>query len=229
VAKAVDRRLTVQEREAVSALNAWLLGSAQFATLVVDTHGYILYSNERADVILEQRDGLLREDGALRLTRETNQAQWRQALRRSNHAHAGTNPVVVRVDRAAGGRPLALLVITPNSARLVADLRIVLINDTSKRMSVRPEWVAALLGITPAEARVVALVAQGLSVEEISTALNVAAGTVRVHLRNVFRKLNVNRQSDLVAMVLGSGAIMYASGAQADPVGKLARSASSRR
>jgi DNA-binding CsgD family transcriptional regulator len=56
--------------------------------------------------------------------------------------------------------------------------------------------------VTKGEARVLALVAEGMSAEDIGATLSIATATVRVHLRNVYRKLKINRQSDLVATIL---------------------------
>jgi 3-dehydroquinate dehydratase len=51
-----------------------------------------------------------------------------------------------------------------------------------------------------------------MAVQDLGTAVNITPGTVRVHLRNVYRKLNVRRQSDLVAMVLGATAVFGSCG-----------------
>lgn len=57
--------------------------------------------------------------------------------------------------------------------------------------------VAALYGLTPAETRVFALVADGRTPAEAADALGVAASTLRTHLLRVYTKLGVHRQSDL--------------------------------
>jgi hypothetical protein len=49
-----------------------------------------------------------------------------------------------------------------------------------------------------------------MSAEDIGASLQIATATVRVHLRNVYRKLKINRQSDLVATILKSIMPMYA-------------------
>ena len=57
----------------------------------------------------------------------------------------------------------------------------------------------ASLSLTPREEEVVNLVLQGHSTESISRALRVAVGTVRVHRRNIHRKLDVRSQAGLFA------------------------------
>jgi DNA-binding NarL/FixJ family response regulator len=51
--------------------------------------------------------------------------------------------------------------------------------------------------LTPREAQLVSLVAQGLSNKEIATSLDLTPGTVKVYLSRVFKKLNLNDRLDL--------------------------------
>jgi DNA-binding CsgD family transcriptional regulator len=58
-----------------------------------------------------------------------------------------------------------------------------------------------LLGLTPAEARIAALVGGGESPREAADALGVTYNTVRSSLKLVFDKLGVGRQSELARVV----------------------------
>ena len=58
-----------------------------------------------------------------------------------------------------------------------------------------------LLGLTPAEARAATLVGSGLAPREAAQILGNAESTVRVHLERVYQKLEINRQSELAAVV----------------------------
>jgi len=60
-------------------------------------------------------------------------------------------------------------------------------------------------GLTPAEARVVAQLALGRSLEEISTRTGVRESTLRTQIKSIFAKVGVARQADLVRVAL-SGA-----------------------
>ena len=62
------------------------------------------------------------------------------------------------------------------------------------------DLVAALYGLTPAEARVFAAIAHGHTPAEAAAVLGVAPSTLRTHLLRVFDKLGVHRQSDLVRL-----------------------------
>ncbi|QKD00915.1 LuxR family transcriptional regulator [Mesorhizobium loti R88b] len=60
--------------------------------------------------------------------------------------------------------------------------------------------VAALFGLTPAEARVFEQIAAGRTVEETSDALDIGRSTVRTHLLRLFEKTGVRRQAELVQL-----------------------------
>ncbi|WP_049802338.1 helix-turn-helix transcriptional regulator [Mesorhizobium opportunistum] len=60
--------------------------------------------------------------------------------------------------------------------------------------------VAALFGLTPAEARVFEQIAAGRTVEETSDVLDIGRSTVRTHLLRLFEKTGVRRQAELVQL-----------------------------
>jgi DNA-binding CsgD family transcriptional regulator len=60
--------------------------------------------------------------------------------------------------------------------------------------------VAALFGLTPAEARVFEHIVAGRTVAETSDALKIERSTVRTHLLRLFEKTGVRRQAELVQL-----------------------------
>jgi DNA-binding NarL/FixJ family response regulator len=64
------------------------------------------------------------------------------------------------------------------------------------------EWLMDYYKLTPTEYRVVTLMAEGLSVNEIAERTNTAVYTVRTHVRNIYGKCQVNHLAGLMATVL---------------------------
>jgi DNA-binding CsgD family transcriptional regulator len=60
--------------------------------------------------------------------------------------------------------------------------------------------------LTPAEQRVVALVAEGLTTRQIGDRLHISSFTVDSHLRHVYQKLGVNSRVQLTKQVINHGA-----------------------
>jgi len=61
-----------------------------------------------------------------------------------------------------------------------------------------------LYQLTPAEASLAVLLGEGLTLEESATRLGVSRNTARSHLRAVFAKTGVKRQTALVQLLLCS-------------------------
>jgi len=63
-----------------------------------------------------------------------------------------------------------------------------------------PENMTAL---TPRERQIMRLVSEGLSNKEIGRRLNIVDGTIKVHLHNIFQKLEVRNRTVLAALAMG--------------------------
>jgi DNA-binding NarL/FixJ family response regulator len=87
-------------------------------------------------------------------------------------------------------------VIEPISAQLLLEYL---------RQRVLPESSAAgpIADLTSREEQVLALVRRGLSNKEIALALDISLGTVRAHLRTIFRKLDVSSRAAAAAAAAG--------------------------
>src|SRR5579859_2680342 len=64
-----------------------------------------------------------------------------------------------------------------------------------------PEILQALFDLSPAEARVAAMIAEGQSVKAIAEQLAVQPNTIRVQLKAVFSKTGTGRQPELVSLL----------------------------
>ena len=67
-----------------------------------------------------------------------------------------------------------------------------------------PELLQALFDLTPAESRVTQLILEGKSVDLIATATGNSHNTIRTHLKSVFLKTGVQRQTELVRLLCGT-------------------------
>ena len=60
----------------------------------------------------------------------------------------------------------------------------------------------ALAGLTERECQIVKLVSAGLPNKEVGRWLNLTAGTVKVHLHNIFSKLAIKKRAALTALAV---------------------------
>ena len=116
---------------------------------------------------------------------------------------------VAREDRLS---PLTVMVHPgPEVQHINAPLRrsaIVVMRDPGQRATVSAEVVSRLFALTPAEATLAALLAQGSDLDEAATELGIRRNTARSHLQSIFMKTDVKRQSELVRMILSSVATL---------------------
>jgi len=74
--------------------------------------------------------------------------------------------------------------------------------DSGENRTIIAEKVSALFGprITPREVQVVARILEGHSSDSIARSLGIAVGTVRIHRRNVYAKLQISSQQELFSI-----------------------------
>ena len=68
-----------------------------------------------------------------------------------------------------------------------------------------PEEQLAILGVTPREIEIISLVVSGLSNRQIEDRLFISRHTVKNHLHNIFRKLDINSRMQLVVTLKNLG------------------------
>ena len=61
--------------------------------------------------------------------------------------------------------------------------------------------VAAARGLSPREAEVLVFLARGFTPAYIAKSLVLSVSTVRTHVRNIYRKLNVNKREELIHLI----------------------------
>ncbi|TDL74833.1 response regulator transcription factor [Palleronia sediminis] len=76
------------------------------------------------------------------------------------------------------------------------------LSDPERPQALDAATLRQLFDLTPTEACVARLVAEGLRRDQVAERLGVSGTTVAFHLRNIFDKTGTRRQADLVALIL---------------------------
>jgi len=212
-------RQFVRVRQALAAADALgagltgLLDNGRIGVVQLDRRGRVLAANAPALDILRRGDGLSDRDGVLRAWLPADRSRLQRLLGRAlpdlwGEAPSGGSMTV----RRPSSRSRLGLHVSPVGdpaadfgARRVAAL--VLVIDPAGGQRVDPARVAAMLGLTPSEARVSALLAEGRRVREIAAETGLAENYVRWLFQQVYRKLGVSGQVALVRQVLAADAL----------------------
>lgn len=177
------------------------------AVLLLDGSGRVVALNDRARRLVEARRGL-DIDGRhhLRATTPAAAAALRRLVASALAVGKGGAGGVVAVPCGAEDDRLHVLVAPTGSGRgwlgIAAPAVAVFVHDPAATGRPSPERLAELFGLTQAEGRVLAELAAGASVQDVATRSGVAVSTVRHHLKQLFGKTGVNRQAELVRLVL---------------------------
>ena len=78
------------------------------------------------------------------------------------------------------------------------------LSDPEDEAHIDDAMVRRLYGLTPAEARLAVLLAQGHHLDEVGDILKISIHTARTHLKRIFGKTNTSSQSDLIRLVLSA-------------------------
>ena len=205
-------RLAMADARALGASLAELLENRRLGIIQLDRRRRILEANDRARDILLKRNGLRDEAGVLTAEHPGEKAELQRLLAQALPPYgvqgAGGS---MKITRRKARAPLVLEIHpvrdmgTGIHAWQVSTL--VLVVDPAARPTVDPDLAAAVLGLTPTESRVAVALATGQTVAGIADALGCAESTVKTHLKRVYRKQGIHKQTELVRRVLSLEAL----------------------
>jgi DNA-binding CsgD family transcriptional regulator len=196
-----------------SGLNAATGALDRFPTgiVAVDSDARVILTNRAADSILKRGDGLISRDG-LRAASRQETAKLRNAIaavcteRDSGILKPET---VVQVYRPSGLKPFEVLVCplpSHSSLRKGRAAAALFITDPEEGTRLDSRMLRQLFGLTPAEIRLCIALAEGKSVEEYAREAAISSNTARTHVKRIYSKTGVRRQSELVRLLLRSSA-----------------------
>ena len=203
----VTVRKALTEAGALGSSLARMLDNRRASVIQLDRRARIVAMNDRARALLQQGDGLSDHGGFLNAQMSRDNDTLHRLLARALPSFR-TQPSAgsMTIGRHRGSTRLVVHV-TPVAQRewdvrtqLVAAL--VLVVDPESRPRIQVGLVAEALNLTPAESRLATMVAAGRTVREVAEMTGRTEGTVRWHLKQIFRKQGISRQTDLVRRVL---------------------------
>lgn len=177
-----------------------LLSGLDRGAILVNAQHEVLFANSEAERLL---DGLI---GSTVNGQRTTRGELRATM--SRLSGATSEPMALN---RRGHRPLLVLGIPlgqhqpeghPNP---MLGTTLALLTDPEADDEPQAAVSLQLLGLTPAEARAATLVGSGLTPKEVAEMLGNSEGTVRIHLRHVYQKLDISKQTELAAMVARMG------------------------
>lgn len=202
----VQVRWALASAEALGASLTDLLDNTRVGVVHLDQRGRMVEANDRAREILRRGDGLFDEGGFLHARLPADNIRLQKLVEGVLPTFGGPG---VSGSMAVGRLPQSIVHLNPVSVRqtdfgLGSVAALALVVDPASRPRVDPGLVASVLGLTPAQSQVAALLAEGMSVNEVAAATHRQANAAYWLLKQIYKKLGISRQADLVRLVLSA-------------------------
>ncbi len=173
----------------------------------------LLFANHTAQQILATKDGLEVTAGGILSTLNkactTSLGALIQQAAQGALVEGSTNgDTVLAIRRPSGKRPLTLLVRSLNRKSTqphpTGPAVLIFILDPELPAAATESGLRQLYGFTSTEARLAQLLMEGNALEVCCIQLEIRPSTARMHLGNLFAKTGVQRQSQLISLLLKS-------------------------
>ncbi len=216
IRRSLNVRNLLDRSQTLGSLYSKAISRLSIATVLIDENGQILEENVFAKEILESGDGLKIVGGRLEASYPSDNRELRRLIKDAFANKRGegehTLPEAMSVTRPSGEVSLGVVVESiPSTAWAEGKgqpAAVVYIRDAVGKSQASNEVAKKLFGLTPAETALSVQLANGLSLEEAAEALNIRRNTARAHLRAIFSKTGVRRQTELVRIFLNSVAAL---------------------
>ena len=197
--------------ESMSELYAQAISRLSVATIVLDETGKVLRLNPVAEEILKSADGLKLVGGRLEATYPSDNRELQRLVKHAFSAEVregGLTADAMSVTRPSGQVSLGLVVEAIPSLEWAEGkskpAAVIYIRDSVGKSLASEVVTKQLFNLTKAETALAMELANGLSLEEAAENLNIRRNTARAHLRSIFSKTGVRRQTELVRILLNS-------------------------
>lgn len=173
------------------------------AVVAVDHAGRVIHANAEAQRLLGPATPMA--GGRLILRDRHAAAEFEKVLARLRALREGRTlrapPIVARRENAT---PLVIRTLPVDGAArtpFMAARALLLLNEISRPKKGEWQMFGRAFALTPAEARLAALLATGCSLEDAGDALGITRETARSRIKAIFQKTDTNRQGQLVALL----------------------------
>ncbi len=209
--RALNLHEAVHHDRRVSSLYSHAMAQLMVGVIVLDETGKIQECNAMAKGILEMNDGLRIAGNQLEATYATDGRKLQRLVRDALIQQVAGKVSLIEamsVSRPSGKVSWGVVVqaISPDqwTEGKHRPSVVIFVRDAEGKAYPPVRLAQQLFQLTPAETALAIQLANGLSLEEAAEALNIRRNTARAHLRSIFSKTGVRRQTELVRIFLNS-------------------------
>lgn len=208
--RALNLHARVGQMEMEMKLYANVMSSMLVGSVILDGTGAVLRANSIAQAILAERDGLTVGPGGLSAEYRGEHKELQRLIRQTLEMPSGRLTVAeaISITRPSGRTSLSLLIrpipLTEGTEGPKRPTAAVFIRDPERNLSPSRELMQRLFHFTQAEAWLSLLLVDGLTLDEAAAQMGIRKNTARAHLRAIFSKTGVKRQTTLMRLLVNS-------------------------
>lgn len=192
----------------------YVLETSGVGVVLVERDGTIASANAMASALMERTGLMAVRNGRLIATSLDENRRLIDAIAHMSQLQgAEPNPAhytsFALADPTEGQRITLIVRPGPPYGPVSAPLKrtaVVIMRDPIRPATLSARDLEQLFALTPAEARLASQLASGAGLEEAAAALGVSRNTARSQLQAIYGKTGINRQGDLVRLLLSSAA-----------------------
>lgn len=217
IKRALNLHLSIDSDRKVSKVYSHAMTQLMIGVVVLDQDGLVIDCNPAVTGILELKDGLRVVGKQLEASYASDNRKLQGLIRDALTYPQGAKVSLTEamsVTRPSGRLSWGLIVQSISADQWTEGKYrpsvAVFVRDSEGQVHPPVRLAQQLFQLTPAETALAIELTNGLSLEEAAEALNIRRNTARAHLRSIFSKTGVRRQTELVRMFLNSVAWLSA-------------------
>jgi DNA-binding CsgD family transcriptional regulator len=211
--RALNVYQTVHQDRQIGSMYSQAMAQMMVGVVVLDEAGHVLDVNRIARGMLDQADGLNITGTQLTASYANDNHKLQRMVREMLRAPSRLGVVeAMSVARRSGKGSWSLVVRALSPDEWTEAKRrptvAVFMRDPEEASQPPLRLAQQLFDLTPAETSLVIQLANGYTLDEAGEMLNIRRNTARAHLRSIFSKTGVRRQTELVRMFLNSAVLL---------------------
>lgn len=176
------------------------------ALIIVSSRAEVLFASSAAEVLLKNQHGLHVLNQQLTADLAPDNTRLQNAIRTAIDAnHTQENSISIYVHRNQHPKPYYLSI--SRMQKQVDERRdghsvLILLKDLSLNYEYWTDRLSAEFNLSRREVECVVLLTERRSTKEVSEVMGICTETVRQYIKNVFKKMDVQKQHELVSVAL---------------------------
>lgn len=176
------------------------------ALIIVSSRSEVLFASSAAEVLLKNQHGLRVVNQQLTADLVPDNTRLQNTIKTAIDAnHLQDNSISIYIHRNQHPRPYYLSISRmqkQEDERRDGHSVLILIKDLSLNYEFWTDRLSAEFNLSRREVECVVLLTERRSTKEVSEVMGISTETVRQYIKNVFKKMDVQKQHELVSLAL---------------------------